>query len=253
MSMCVTHARTHMQTIYTHMETRHTHNIHIICVYLALSIPLCTCVTYVRICIYIHVTHMYIHIPYVYIYIYIYVCIYIYICIHLYCNTVHIHIVYTQYLSLYIYIYTYTYTYIYICIHIYIYTHTYVYIHICGSYRPRIRSGQVLLLCSTQFASQELRPNGPNPRKVLRHSTPIDKRAPRPPNPWAKHCAASSRDPLVSPLVRASNVCRLVGIIIIIIISLMFVSTSKHKQSLRKGVTSTKKSTYIRSTYRREC
>ena len=33
----------------------------------------------------------------------------------------------------------------------------------------------------------------------------------------------------------------------------MFVLTSKHKQSLRKGVTSTKKSTYIRSTYKREC
>ena len=183
---------------------------------------------------------------YLSIYLYLSLSIYIYICIYTYISL---------YLSLYIYIYIHIHIhiYIYVYIYIYIYTHTYVYIHICGSYRPRIRSGQVLLLCSTQFASQELRPNGPNPRKVLRHSTPIDKRAPRPPNPWAKHCAASSRDPLVSPLVRASNVCRLVGIIIIIIISLMFVSTSKHKQSLRKGVTSTKKSTYIRSTYRREC
>ena len=34
---------------------------------------------------------------------------------------------------------------------------------------------------------------------------------------------------------------------------LMFVLTSKHKQRLRKGVTSTKQSTYIRSTYNREC
>ena len=34
---------------------------------------------------------------------------------------------------------------------------------------------------------------------------------------------------------------------------LMFVLTSKHRQSLGKGVTSTKKSTYIRSTYKREC
>ena len=34
---------------------------------------------------------------------------------------------------------------------------------------------------------------------------------------------------------------------------LMFVLTSKHEQSLRKGVTSTNKSTYIRSTYKREC
>ena len=33
----------------------------------------------------------------------------------------------------------------------------------------------------------------------------------------------------------------------------MFVLTSKHKQGLRKGVTSIKKSTYIRSTYKREC
>ena len=35
--------------------------------------------------------------------------------------------------------------------------------------------------------------------------------------------------------------------------SLMLVLASKHKQSLRKGVTSTKKSTYIRGTYKREC
>ena len=34
---------------------------------------------------------------------------------------------------------------------------------------------------------------------------------------------------------------------------LVFVLTSKHKQSLRNGVTSAKKSTYIRSTYKREC
>ena len=34
---------------------------------------------------------------------------------------------------------------------------------------------------------------------------------------------------------------------------LMFVRTSKNKHILRKGVTSTKKSTYIRSTYKREC
>ena len=34
---------------------------------------------------------------------------------------------------------------------------------------------------------------------------------------------------------------------------LIFVLTSEHKQSLRKGVTSTRKFTYIRSTYKREC
>ena len=53
---------------------------------------------------------------------------------------------------------------------------------------------------------------------------------------------------LVSPLVRASNVRGLVWYYYI-----MIVLTSEHKQSLREGVTSTKKSTYIRSTYKREC
>ena len=36
-------------------------------------------------------------------------------------------------------------------------------------------------------------------------------------------------------------------------VCLMFVLISEHEQRLRKGVTSTKKSTYIRSTYKREC
>ena len=52
----------------------------------------------------------------------------------------------------------------------------------------------------------------------------------------------------VFPLVRAVNVRGLFGYY-----CSMFVLTSKHKQRLRKGVTSTNKSTYIRSTYKREC
>ena len=102
-----------------------------------------------------------------------------------------------MYMYIYIYIYMYTihmyiYIYIYICIYIYIYTphtiyiYTYTYIHILKHISCYVMLGQVSLCYLmpppsiilvrrlalahySQFASQYLRPSGPNPWKVLAH------------------------------------------------------------------------------------